>query len=189
MALIVAAAAAVNAVAQNTDRSDLATVRSVDLNRYAGKWYEIARYPNKFQDDCSGNTTAEYRLKSKAKIEVINSCVQKDGRTKTVKGEARLVDETTNAKLKVRFAPAILSFIPQVWGDYWIIELGREYDYAVIGDPKRDYFWILSRKPSIDEGLYQDILRRAEKNGFQPGRVQRTSQKIDVLRGDIIDRS
>lgn len=189
VALILGAFAVMGAAAKGTNSQDLATVQSVDLKRYAGKWYEIARYPNRFQKDCVGNTTAEYTLKGEGKLEVVNSCVQQNGLTKTARGVGKIDDKVTNAKLKVRFAPAILSFIPAVWGDYWILELGPNYEYSVIGDPKREYFWILSREPKMDEKLYQEILRRAEKKGFQPGRVQRTSQKIDVIRGDVIDRS
>jgi len=175
--------------AQKSESPQLKTVPSVDLKRYAGKWYEIGKYPNKFQKDCVGNTSAEYALKEGGKIEVINTCITKEGVPKVAKGEAKVVDKTTNAKLKVRFAPSALSFLPFVWGDYWITELGENYDYAVIGDPKREYFWILSRQPEMNDTEFQAILRRAEAQGFQPGRVERTSQKVEAVKGTVIERN
>lgn len=175
--------------AADQDGSTVKTVSSVDLNRYKGKWYEIAKYPNKFQKQCAGNTTAEYRLKRGGKIEVVNRCVTSSGQTEEAKGEAKVVDKSTNAKLKVRFAPGFLSFIPSVWGDYWIIDLDPEYRWAAVGDPKREYFWILSRESEMDDGTYQNILRRAESMGFSPGKVEKTPQKLEILKGAVLDKS
>ena len=155
---------------------DLKTVTSVDLNRYAGRWYEIARYPNKFQKECIGNTTADYKLLPRARIEVINQCRKSDGSTKAAKGEARIVDKATNSKLEVRFAPSFLSFLPFVWGDYWIIDLGQNYEYSVVGSPDRKYFWILAREALIDERTYNGILERAAAKGFDPAKVVKTRQ-------------
>ena len=160
---------------------ELLTVKSVDLNRYSGKWIEIARYPNKFQKSCVGNTTATYTIKDSGKIEVINECLEKNGRIKRAKGKARIADKETNAKLEVRFAPSFLSFLPSVWGDYWIIDLAEDYSYAAIGDPKREYFWILGRQPEIEDSVYQGILRRAEVQGFDPARIIRTPHYVEVI--------
>lgn len=159
--------------------TELKTVSSVNIERYAGRWYEIAKYPNRFQKSCVGNTTADYVLKSNGRIEVTNQCMKKDGKVNRAVGEAKIVDKTTNAKLNVRFAPRLLSFLPFVWGDYWVIELADDYSYAVVsGGPSRDYFWILSRKPDLDDTLYQGILRRAEAMGFKPSRVERTPHNM-----------
>ena len=176
------------AVCAQKGKTDLPTVPQVDLKRYAGKWYEIARYPNKFQEKCVGNTTATYTLKEKAKIEVINECLKKDGVTDSAKGEAKIVDAATNAKLEVRFAPSFLSFIPQVWGDYWIIDLDDNYKYAAVGDPERKYLWILSRTPEIDDATYQNILRRVEKLGFSPGKLNKTPQNAQAVKGAVVDK-
>jgi apolipoprotein D and lipocalin family protein len=178
----------IGANAQKRNLPELKTVPSVDLARYSGNWYEIARYPNKFQRRCVGNTTATYTLKKEGKIEVLNKCLKRDGTVDSAKGEAKVTDKTTNAKLKVRFAPAALSFLPVVWGDYWVIDLGPEYDYVAIGEPKREYFWILSRRPSMDDSLFQAVLRRAEAMGFEPGRVERTPQNVEPLKGAVIER-
>lgn len=156
----------------------LETVPSVDLKRYTGKWYEIARLPNSFQEKCAGNVTAEYKRLDDGKIEVVNSCKKSNGETTVARGKARIKDEKTNAKLEVRFAPAFLSFLPLVLGDYWILELGENYDYAVVGDPSRKYLWVLSRKPEIEETRLREILRRAQEKGFDTGNVIRTKQGL-----------
>ncbi|MCO6509764.1 MAG: lipocalin family protein [Aridibacter famidurans] len=168
------------------DEGALKTVASVDLDRYKGKWFEIARYPNKFQKKCVGNTTATYTIESDGDIEVLNECLKKNGKMDRAKGEARIVDESTNAKLEVRFAPAFLSFLPFVWGDYWVIDLAEDYSYAVVGDPKREYLWILSRTPELETSVYQEILRSVEEKGFDPGKLVKTPQNVEVLKGQVI---
>lgn len=169
-------------------RPELKTVASVDINKYSGKWYEIAKYPNKFQKQCVGNTTATYSLKQNGKIEVLNECLTKDGTVDVAKGEAKIADKATNAKLKVRFAPKFLSFLPMVWGDYWIMDLEPNYEYVVIGEPKREYFWILSRKPEMDDATFQAILRNAEEQGFNPAKVERSPQGVETIKGSVINR-
>ncbi len=185
-AIAVLLAAGVAIAAQQ--RQELKTVASVDLNKYAGKWYEIAKYPNKFQKQCVGNTTATYSLKQNGKIEVVNECLTKDGTVDTAKGEGKIADKATNAKLKVRFAPKFLSFLPKVWGDYWIMDLEPNYEYVAIGEPKREYFWILSRKPEMDDATFQAILRRAEEQGFNPAKVERSPQGMETIKGGVINR-
>ena len=112
----------------------------VDLARYAGHWYEIARLPNRFQEQCAGDVAATYTPRPDGRVTVVNECRKADGQTTRAEGVARRADEKGPAsRLKVRFAPAVLSFLPFVWGDYWILELDREYGYAVVGDPSRKY--------------------------------------------------
>jgi len=115
------------------------TVESVDLRAYAGTYYEIARFPNRFQTQCAGDVTATYALRADGRIDVINRCRTSAGTMTEARGIAKRADQdASGAKLKVRFAPAILSFIPSVWGDYWILGLGPEYSFAVIGDPSQN---------------------------------------------------
>lgn len=185
--LAFSAVAVVSVKAQKTP-NELAAVPKVDLKRYAGKWFEIARYPNKFQEKCAGNTTATYTLKANNKIEVLNECLKKNGVTDRAKGNAKIIDKNTNAKLEVRFAPAFLSFIPAVWGDYWIIDLDDDYKYAAVGDPQRKYLWILSRTPELDDATYQNILRRVEKLGFNPGKLDKTPQNLQAVKGAVVDK-
>ena len=158
------------------------TVPSVDLERYAGKWYEIARYPNKFQKQCLSNVTATYARKPKERIEVLNECAKSGGKLDSAKGEAKVVDKRSNAKLKVRFAPGFLSAFGFVWGDYWVIDLGENYEYAVVGDPDRKYLWILSRNAEMSDSVYQGILQRVKAQGFDPDKLIKTPQNTAPAR-------
>ena len=189
LSIIVIAAASSAATAQEKSAMPLQTVSRVDLNKYIGKWYEIGRYPNKFQKQCVGNTSATYSLKKNGRIEVKNECLEKDGRVSAAIGEAKVVDKTTNAKLKVRFAPKVLSFLSAVWGDYWVLDLDPAYRHVLIGDPGREYLWILSRDPEMSTADYQQLLRKAESLGFDASRVQKTPQNVDTVKGTVIDRS
>jgi apolipoprotein D and lipocalin family protein len=150
------------------------SVPSVDLARYAGRWHEVARLPNAFEKACDRNTTADYELLADGTIRVVNSCVRKDGGVMRAEGRARLADPHGSAsRLKVRFAPAWLSFIPMVWGDYWVLELTPDYGAALVGDPSRKYLWILARTPNPDEATYQQLVSTAAAQGFDVKRLQR----------------
>jgi apolipoprotein D and lipocalin family protein len=152
------------------DNPPLTVVNSVDLERYLGKWYEIASYPAWFQKGCTGST-AEYSLLPDGKIQVINRCRKDslDGPLKESKGKAEVVDTVTNAKLKVWF------FWP-FKGNYWIIDLNPDYQWAVVGEPSWKYLWILSRTPTLDEAVYQEISGRLPQKGYDPAKLRRTAQ-------------
>lgn len=188
LTLLCVSAYSVKAYQTKNKKDNITTVPSVDLKRYTGKWYEIAKFPNKFQKQCVGNTTAEYNMNADGSIEVINRCLKKDGQYDDAKGKAKVVDKQTNAKLEVRFAPAALSFIPQVWGDYWILDLDSNYQYSVVGSPNRKYLWILSRSPEMNDTTYQSILRKVEKMGFEPNKLAKTPQKVETLKGTVISQ-
>jgi len=142
------------------------TVESVDLDRYLGKWYEIASIPQRFQAGCYAST-AEYSLRNNGKIGVLNSCRLEDGTIKTARGTAWAVDDS-NAKLKVRF------FWP-FSGDYWIIELAEDYSYAVVGHPNREYLWILARTEEIEPALFDELMNTIEtKHGYERANIVRT---------------
>jgi apolipoprotein D and lipocalin family protein len=148
----------------------LTTVSHVHLERYLGRWYEIASFPQSLQRGCTG-TTATYSGRADGGIEVVNRCRKGSlgGKESTAQGRARVVDPTTNAKLEV-------SFFRPFWGDYWIIELGSSYEHAVVGHPSRDYLWILSRTPTMDDGLCEAILSRLRAQGYEVERLVRTLQ-------------
>lgn len=150
----------------------LTTVHFVDLNRYAGQWYEIARYPNSFQKGCVGSR-ATYTLRDDGRLTVVNECYDKSftGKLRSARGKAWTVDNGTNARLKV-------SFFWPFTGDYWIIDLGREYEYAVIGHPERKYLWILSRSPEMAEEEYHSILLRLQRQDYDTTKLIRTEQEI-----------
>jgi apolipoprotein D and lipocalin family protein len=155
----------------------LNVVSSVDLARYAGTWYEIARLPNWFQKQCTGDVAATYTVLGDGTIRVVNRCRKINGRIEEAVGQAKLANKGgPNTKLKVRFAPGILSFLPFVWGDYWIIELAADYSYAAIGEPSRKYLWILSRTPTMDEAALQEILKRIQLQGYDLTGLLRTQQ-------------
>ncbi len=155
----------------------LRTVEHVDLQRYLGTWYEIASFPQRFQRDCTA-TRATYSLRKDGGIDVVNSCRKDsiDGPEKSVTGRARVVDRATNAKLEV-------SFFRPFWGDYWILDLGPRYEYAVVGHPSRDYLWILSREPSMDPAVYERLVERLAAAGYETARLSRTVQPKNVSSG------
>ena len=156
------------AVALEGGKDELEVVQSVDLSRYVGRWYEISRLPNGFQKKCADMVTANYTMRADGKIEVINRCRKASGEYATAKGRAKIVDKKTNAKLKVTF------FWP-FYGDYWILDLGPNYEYAVVGEPGRKYLWILSRSPQMDEAVYQQLLQKMAAQGFNTELMIRTS--------------
>jgi apolipoprotein D and lipocalin family protein len=144
----------------------LEVVPHVDLKKYLGKWYEIARLPARFEEGCS-DITATYSLREDGSISVLNEC-KKNGKVKKAKGKAKVIDKNTGAKLKVTF------FWP-FYGDYWIINLGNEYDYAVVGTPNRQYLWILSRTPQMDDKLFSQLIELVKSKGFDVTNLIRTS--------------
>ena len=144
----------------------LEVVPHVDLKKYLGKWYEIARLPARFEEGCS-DITATYSLSDDGTISVLNEC-KRNGKVKRAKGKAKVVDKNTGAKLKVTF------FWP-FYGDYWIINLGKDYDYAVVGTPNRKYLWILSRTPQMDDKLFSQLIELVKSKGFDVKNLIRTS--------------
>jgi apolipoprotein D and lipocalin family protein len=155
----------------------LRVVQSVDLARYAGTWYEIARLPNRFQTKCAGEVVAAYAPRPDGRITVTNRCRTTSGETTVATGIARRVDGQPASVLEVRFAPAFLSFLPAVWGDYQIIALGQDYDHAVVGTPDRAYLWVLSRTPQLDPALYRRLLDQAKGQGFDVAKIVETRQQ------------
>jgi apolipoprotein D and lipocalin family protein len=157
--------------------NSLQVVPSIDLSRYTGDWYEIARLPNKFQKDCAGEVVATYSQLGQAQLKVVNRCRRQNGELDQAEGKARLAEKNgPNSKLEVRFAPAWLSWLPSVWGDYWIIALAPDYSYSVVGSPDRKYLWILSRTPQMEEAQYKQLVEKAAASGFNVAQLVRTRQ-------------
>ena len=155
-------------------QTDLELVKALDLERYQGVWYEIARLPNEFQNQCVGDVTAEYTLLESGKVEVINRCRLEDGSIDQASGLARRPDPDRPAALEVRFAPRWLSLLPFVWGEYQVFALDDDYQWALVGDPSREYLWMLARTPRIDSALYQDPIERAAAQGFDTQAIVQT---------------
>ena len=148
----------------------LPVVPQLDLDRYAGQWHEIARYPNFFERMCVGDVTAHYTRNADGTVSVVNACRKEDGSMQRAEGLARVV---APARLEVRFAPAWLGFLPFVWGDYWVIDLAPDYSHAVIGEPSREYLWILARNPRMDDATYARITGGLAALGYDPARLLR----------------
>lgn len=147
-------------------------VDSVDLARYAGRWYEVARLPNRFEKDCVGETTADYELLADGQIRVVNRCRLADSSVKRAEGRARRAHrKAPTSELKVRFAPKILSFLGLVWGDYWVLDLTDDYSAALVGEPSRRYLWVLSRTPVLADTIYRRMLATARQQGFDVTRL------------------
>jgi len=156
--------------------SPLTTIASLDIPRYMGTWYEIAKYPNWFQKKCVAETKAEYRLQAAGSVQVINRCRRENGAMDEAIGEARQIGPSTSAKLKVRFAPAWLSLLPFVWGEYWVVDLDDSYQLVAVAEPKREYLWVLSRTPKVEPGVYEALLGRLKGQGFDLSRLELTKQ-------------
>lgn len=167
LAALPLAALALTACMSQPDYRDsaapLPTVESVDIERYAGRWVEIARYPNWFQRDCLGSE-ANYAARPDGRISVVNTCVTEEGETKSADGSARMVEGSGYAKLKVQFAP---SWVPFAEGDYWILHLEPDYSAVLVGEPRGQYLWILARDAEPDPEVINRILARAEDLGFE----------------------
>jgi len=174
LTLVVLAAGCATTTTERLGLPTLRTVERVDLARYVGRWYDVASFPQRFQRGCTGST-ATYGLRADGEIDVVNRCRMDslDGPEKVARGRARVVDRATNAKLEV-------SFFRPFWGDYWVIDLGPDYEYAVVGHPSRDYLWILSRSPTMDAAVYDAILTRLRAQGYEVERLNRTLQPTGV---------
>jgi apolipoprotein D and lipocalin family protein len=156
----------------HAETAPLQSVPSVDVLRYMGTWHEIAKYPNWFQRKCASSTQATYTLQADGRVQVLNRCKTDKGEWTEALGAARQIGGPNSPRLKVRFAPEWLSFIPLVWGDYWIIDLDPDYQWVVVSEPKREYLWILARTPQMPAATYQDLLGKLLDRGFDLKRIE-----------------
>ena len=158
----------------------LTTVASVDLPRYQGTWYQLALVPNRFQAQCVANTRATYALQADGTVRVTNQCRMANGQESEAIGQARPAASATvkqgqlvPPQLEVRFAPQWLSWLPMVWGDYWVIQLAADYRYVVVGEPKREFLWVLARSTSLTDADWIAINTRLKEQGYDPARLVR----------------
>ena len=153
------------------------TIATLDVSRYMGTWYEIAKFPNRFQMQCVANTRAQYLAQSNGTVQVLNSCLTAEGRTIDALGLAKQVGHVTSPKLQVRFAPAWLSWLPLVWGDYWVIDLDADYQLVAVSDATREYLWVLSRTPQVDAKAYGALMERLKAQHFEVHKLEPTPQR------------
>ena len=142
--------------------------KSVEIGRYLGRWYEIARYEQAFQKDCDG-VTADYALRADGKISVLNSCRKPDGRLKQANGKAKIVDTATGAKLKV-------SFFGPFYGDYWVLDRADDYSWSIVGEPSGRYLWILSREAQLGQARRDELIARVKALGYDTSVLRITKQ-------------
>jgi apolipoprotein D and lipocalin family protein len=173
-----AGAAVIAARHYNKRQAGIAPIPSLDLPRYMGEWFEIAKFPNRFEKDCDGFTTATYSLLQDGTVKVVNRCRHEDGRFEAVTGSARQVGGPASPTLEVRFAPAWLSLLPPVWADYWVIDLDPDYKLAAVSEPRGEYLWILARTPTVRAQDYHALLARLAGQGFDTARLVRTRQTL-----------
>jgi apolipoprotein D and lipocalin family protein len=170
-----------NVAAQNAatpaNLPSVRTIAALDVPRYMGTWYEIAKFPNRFQTKCAANTRAQYLAQADGSVQVLNSCVTADGSTIDALGKAHQVGPATSPKLQVRFAPAWLSWLSAVWGDYWVIDLDADYQLAAVSDASREYLWVLSRTPQVNAKAYDALLDRLKAQHFDVQKLERTPQR------------
>jgi apolipoprotein D and lipocalin family protein len=157
-------------------QKSITPVASLDLQKYAGTWYEIGRYPNKLQRKCAGNVTVVYTRKPNGDLEIQIHCLGTKGIAEVYKTGAKIADSTANAKMK------------SGWGDHWVIDLDPNYQYAAVSDSKGENLWILGRAAKMSDAVYQRILRRVELMGFYPGKVAKTPQNVEVVKGAVIQK-
>jgi apolipoprotein D and lipocalin family protein len=151
-------------------KAPLEVVPRVDWNRYQGKWFEIARFPNRFEKECVSDVTADYSLKPGTVVEVLNTCRKANGDLKKSVGVSKSLDkDPTTPRLR-------LSFLWPFYGDYWILELDSDNSWALVGEPDREYLWILSRKPTLDESIYRKLVASAKAKGFDASKLVPTKQ-------------
>jgi apolipoprotein D and lipocalin family protein len=163
-----------------TPIAPLTPVPSIELARYQGVWHQVALYPNRFQKMCASNTRATYALEEGGRVKVTNQCRSAEGKEVQAVGQARPASaaqiangQLTPPQLQVRFAPAWLSWLPFVWGNYWVIQLSPDYRYAVVGEPNREFLWVLARETQLSPTDWSTIEARLKEQGYDPAKLVR----------------
>ncbi|WP_394673264.1 lipocalin family protein [Limnobacter sp.] len=167
---------AVNSALAAESPQPLQTIQSLDVPRYMGTWFEVAKYPNRFQKQCVANTSAAYSLQKDGKVKVLNRCQLASRDMEEVEGQVRQTGGLKSPKLEVRFAPAWLSWLPMVWGDYWVIDLDPEYQLVAVSEPKREFLWVLSRTQQVNPAKYEALLQRLKAKGFDLNKLELSPQ-------------
>lgn len=156
----------------------LQTVERVELDKYLGVWYEVARKPLYFQNKCDRDVTATYTLNENGNVVVDNRCYTKEGKLTQSIGEAFIQNTPFNSKLKVSFLPEAIRWLPFGRGDYWVLKLDENYQTVLVGEPRRKYMWVLSRSPQPDQAVVNEYLEYAKSLGYDLGDVIHTKQTI-----------
>ena len=156
----------------------LQTVEKVELDKYLGVWYEVARKPLYFQNKCDRDVTATYTLNENGNVVIDNRCYTKEGNLTQSIGEAFIANAPFNSKLTVSFLPEAIRWLPFGRGDYWVLKLDENYQTVLVGEPRRKYMWVLSRTPQPDQAVVNEYLEYAKSLGYDLGDVIHTKQTI-----------
>lgn len=158
----------------------LKTVEKLELDKYLGVWYEVARKPLYFQNKCDRDVTATYTLNENGNVAVDNRCYSKDGSLNQSIGEAFVQNAPFNSKLKVSFLPDAIRWLPVGRGDYWVLKIDDDYQTVLVGEPRRKYMWVLSRSPQPDQAVVKEYLEYAKSVGYDLGDVIHTKQTMKI---------
>lgn len=165
-------------VGQGTRSPPVKSAVQVDLHRYLGQWYEIARLPTRFEKRCASNVMTTYgQIGRRGRISVLNQCQSENGRRLSVRGVARMIEGYGNARLQVSFAPLLLRWLPWVWRDYWVLRVDGDYRHALVGTPDREKLWLLSRTPHMADFDLEQLIASAIAQGFNTDKLILTPQR------------
>lgn len=141
-------------------------VETLDLARYSGRWHEIAHLPIRFERKCAGDIVASYTPGDNDIIAAHYACRTRSGKTEDVHAVAKRSKGQPAGAFKVRFVPRWLAWLPKMWGDYWVIDLDPDYQWAVIGGPSGEHLWVMARRPGMQRALFEQIRQRAQQRGY-----------------------
>ena len=180
MALLMSSAYAQDSAtaAQTNPSAEPKAVDAIDVQKYAGTWYEVARLPMYFQRNCASDVQAKYSLNSDKTIKVRNQCMNKEGKLDVSEGVAYPQNDG-NSQLKVSFLPKGLRWVPFSKGDYWVLRVDEDYQVALVGGPSHRYLWLLSRTPDVDEAVIEDYLNTAIAQGYDLSKLIRTKHSVE----------
>ena len=180
MALLMSSAYAQDSATatQNNPSADPKAVDAIDVQKYAGTWYEVARLPMYFQRNCVSDVQAKYSLNADKTIRVKNQCMNKEGELDVSEGVAYPQNDG-NSQLKVSFLPKGLRWVPFSKGDYWVLRVDEDYQVALVGGPSHRYLWLLSRTPDMDEAVIEDYLNTAKAQGYVLSKLIRTKHSAE----------
>lgn len=164
------------ATAQGTQPRPVEAVPRLDLDRFMGQWFEIARTPNSHERECARDVVSTYERISDAAVDIASACRHTDGEEERGNVIAHVRDPVSKSKLELRYAPRALGWLPFVWDDYWVLTIAPTYAYALIGEPSRESLWILARTPTLDDATYDELVAVAAAQGFDTGKLARTPQ-------------
>ena len=183
---ITAVSALVAAVVAKNAKKALTSAAHVDLDRFVGSWFEIARLPDKQDKECVSDARATY-ARTEDGLRLLSLCRRADGSIRRSTGRAKLTDDATQSRFKISYSSPTLDVLPFLWSDYTIIDVADDYSTAIVGAADRKHLWLLARQPAVDEAGRQDFLNKARAQGFDTSALvytQHTERSVSVPAGE-----